>query len=214
MAMSGDTKSDYVRRAPLWRRLFKRTTPEERVDAAMQAIEDVCQRAQRGLHQATREVEALENAQPPRSRRAPRLVRADAVIAQMERQIRELRSPVRLAPVDKTTDERRPERVTEAREKLDELEQDLADLGKRLKVSSESAAEWERRAMTAVSAGNDELAREALARKKEHDGWHRELSADFEHRRKVLGVLRELVEALEQHGSGDQAADPVAPKKG
>ena len=38
-------------------------------------------------------------------------------------------------------------------------------LAKQAQAEQEKAAEWERRAMLAVRAGNDELAKEALARK-------------------------------------------------
>src|SRR6188768_2898281 len=42
-------------------------------------------------------------------------------------------------------------------------------LEKQTQQELESAAAWEKRAMLAVKAGNDELAKEALARKKEHE---------------------------------------------
>ena len=41
-------------------------------------------------------------------------------------------------------------------------------LAKQVEAEKAQAAEWERRAMLAVRAGNDELAKEALARKQEH----------------------------------------------
>jgi phage shock protein A len=41
-------------------------------------------------------------------------------------------------------------------------------LAKQVEAESATAAEWERRAMLAVRAGDDALAKEALARKKEH----------------------------------------------
>jgi phage shock protein A len=43
-------------------------------------------------------------------------------------------------------------------------------LAKQVEQEAANAAEWERRAMLAIKAGDDELAKEALARKKEHDG--------------------------------------------
>jgi phage shock protein A len=42
-------------------------------------------------------------------------------------------------------------------------------LAKQAEAEAANAAEWERRAMLAVRAGDDALATEALARKKEHD---------------------------------------------
>jgi phage shock protein A len=43
-------------------------------------------------------------------------------------------------------------------------------LAKQAEGESAKAAEWERRAMMAIRAGDDALAKEALQRKKEHDG--------------------------------------------
>jgi phage shock protein A len=43
-------------------------------------------------------------------------------------------------------------------------------LAKQAEAEAAKAAEWERRAMMAVRAGDDVLAKEALQRKKEHDG--------------------------------------------
>jgi len=42
-------------------------------------------------------------------------------------------------------------------------------LAKQVEQEAANAAEWERRAMLAIKAGDDVLAKEALARKKEHD---------------------------------------------
>ena len=42
-------------------------------------------------------------------------------------------------------------------------------LAKQLEQEAANASEWERRAMMALRAGNEELAKEALGRKKEHD---------------------------------------------
>src|ERR1043165_9629132 len=55
-------------------------------------------------------------------------------------------------------------------------------LAKQAVQEAANAAEWERRAMMAVRAGDDNLAKEALARKKEHqslaeqvkDQWHKQ----------------------------------------
>ena len=48
-------------------------------------------------------------------------------------------------------------------------------LAKQAEQEAANAAEWERRAMLAIKAGDDNLAKEALARKKEHD----QLAATF-----------------------------------
>jgi phage shock protein A len=46
---------------------------------------------------------------------------------------------------------------------------DEKQLAKRVEQEAANAAEWERKAMLAIKAGDDVLAKEALARKKEHD---------------------------------------------
>jgi phage shock protein A len=61
-------------------------------------------------------------------------------------------------------------------------------LAKQIEQESANAAEWERRAMLAVRAGDDALAKEALARKKEHD----DLGAQF------LGQWQKQKQAVEQ----------------
>jgi phage shock protein A len=47
---------------------------------------------------------------------------------------------------------------------------DEKKLAKQVEHESANASEWERRAMLAVRAGDDALAKEALSRKKEHEG--------------------------------------------
>ena len=44
-------------------------------------------------------------------------------------------------------------------------------LAKQVEQETANATEWERRAMLAVRSGDDALAKEALARKKEHRPW-------------------------------------------
>jgi phage shock protein A len=53
---------------------------------------------------------------------------------------------------------------------------DEKKLQKQYNSESDKAKEWERKAMVAVRAGNDELARQALARKQEHE----QISAQFQ----------------------------------
>jgi phage shock protein A len=63
------------------------------------------------------------------------------------------------------------------------------------------AAEWERRAMMALRAGNEELAKEALARKKEHDQlaetykdqWQKQKNA-VDQLKKALRMLNDKIE--------------------
>jgi phage shock protein A len=58
--------------------------------------------------------------------------------------------------------------LEEAKKQVASAIADEMRLAKQVETESSLAAEWERRAMLAVRAGDDNLAKEALARKKEH----------------------------------------------
>ncbi len=74
-------------------------------------------------------------------------------------------------------------------------------LAKQFEQESANAAEWERRAMMALRAGNEELAKEALARKREHDAlaatfkdqWAKQKAA-VEQLKKALRMLNDKIE--------------------
>lgn len=78
---------------------------------------------------------------------------------------------------------------------------DEKKLARQVENERATAAEWERRAMLAVRAGDDTLATEALARKKEHDGlaaqyeeqWHKQKKA-VEQLKSALRVLNNKIE--------------------
>src|SRR5271154_1677482 len=59
--------------------------------------------------------------------------------------------------------------LIEAKKQVASSIADEKRLAKQLEQETANATEWERRAMMALRAGNEELAKEALARKKEHD---------------------------------------------
>src|SRR5205823_1450528 len=59
--------------------------------------------------------------------------------------------------------------LTEAKKQVAASIADEKRLAKQLEQEQSNAAEWERRAMMALRAGNEELAKEALNRKREHD---------------------------------------------
>ena len=59
--------------------------------------------------------------------------------------------------------------LVEAKKQVASSIADEKRLAKQHEQEAANAAEWERRAMMALRAGNEELAKEALARKKEHD---------------------------------------------
>ena len=74
-------------------------------------------------------------------------------------------------------------------------------LAKQLEQEAANAAEWERRAMMALRAGNEELAKEALARKREHDElattfkeqWTKQKTA-VDQLKKALRLLNDKIE--------------------
>jgi phage shock protein A len=74
-------------------------------------------------------------------------------------------------------------------------------LAKQLEQEAANATEWERRAMMALRAGNEELAKEALSRKKEHDQlvatyqdqWSKQKAA-VEQLKRALRMLNDKIE--------------------
>lgn len=75
----------------------------------------------------------------------------------------------------------------------------IADEKKLLKQTEQelaTAAEWERRAMMAVRAGDDALAKEALARKREHDELAAAFKSQWEKQRTAVEQLKLALRAL------------------
>ncbi len=74
-------------------------------------------------------------------------------------------------------------------------------LAKQLEQEQANATEWERRAMMALRAGNEELAKEALSRKKEHDQlaqtfqdqWNKQKAA-VDQLKRALRMLNDKIE--------------------
>ncbi len=75
----------------------------------------------------------------------------------------------------------------------------IADEKKLMKQTEQelaTAAEWERRAMMAVRAGDDALAKEALARKREHDELAAAFRAQWEKQKAAVDQLKLALRAL------------------
>ena len=91
--------------------------------------------------------------------------------------------------------------LTEAKKQVAASIADEKRLAKQCEQETANAAEWERRAMMALRSGNEELAKEALARKKEHDGlaltfkdqWAKQKAA-VEQLKKALRMLNDKIE--------------------
>ncbi len=61
---------------------------------------------------------------------------------------------------------------------------------------TEKAKEWEKKAMTAIKAGRDDLARESLSRKSEHDQIAEQYEAQWHSQKKAASQLKEALTML------------------
>jgi phage shock protein A len=69
-------------------------------------------------------------------------------------------------------------------------------LAKQAEQEAASAAEWERRAMLAIKAGDDNLAKEALARKKEHEQLHVAYKDQWQKQKQAVDQLKTALRLL------------------
>lgn len=69
-------------------------------------------------------------------------------------------------------------------------------LAKQAEQEMANAAEWERRAMLAIKAGDDALAKEALARKKEHDGLAASYKEQWQKQKQAVDSLKTALRLL------------------
>ena len=91
--------------------------------------------------------------------------------------------------------------LVEAKKQVAASIADEKRLAKQAEQEQANAAEWERRAMMALRAGNEDLAKEALARKKEHDALavtfqeqHAKQKASVEQLKRALRMLNDKIE--------------------
>lgn len=73
---------------------------------------------------------------------------------------------------------------------------DEKKLAKQAEQEAANAAEWERRAMLAIKAGDDALAKEALARKKEHDQLAGTLKDQWQKQKQAVEQLKTALRML------------------
>ncbi len=69
-------------------------------------------------------------------------------------------------------------------------------LAKQFETERATAEEWERKAMMAVRAGDDELAKEALTRQKEHGALAAELEKQWQKQNAAVGSLKNALRML------------------
>jgi phage shock protein A len=86
--------------------------------------------------------------------------------------------------------------LAEARQQVAVAIADEKGLAKKLQAEKDVAAEWERRAMLAVRANNDELAKEALARKQEHGALVEQYQTQWQKQKTSVEQLKLALRAL------------------
>jgi phage shock protein A len=86
--------------------------------------------------------------------------------------------------------------LAEARQQVAVAIADEKGLAKKLQAEKDVAAEWERRAMLAVRANNDQLAKEALARKQEHSALVEQYQAQWQKQKTSVDQLKLALRAL------------------
>lgn len=86
--------------------------------------------------------------------------------------------------------------LAEARQQVAVAIADEKGLAKRLQAEKDAAAEWERKAMLAVRANNDALAKEALGRKQEHVALVEQFQAQWQKQKSSVDQLKLALRAL------------------
>ncbi len=86
--------------------------------------------------------------------------------------------------------------LIEAKKQVASSIADEKRLTRQLEAEKAKAVEWERRAMMAVRAGDDNLAKEALARRKEHDQLTEQYSAQWQKQKAAVDQLKLALRAL------------------
>ena len=95
--------------------------------------------------------------------------------------------------------------VVEMNEQLAKTKQQVAvaiadekRLQKQYQAEEQQTQEWERKATLAVQKGNDELAKEALARRNEHANLAAEYKTQWEKQKQAVNTLKENLGSLER----------------
>jgi phage shock protein A len=86
--------------------------------------------------------------------------------------------------------------LVEAKKQVASSIADEKRLAKQYEQESANAAEWERRAMMALRAGNEELAKEALSRKKEHDQLSETFKGQWQKQKDAVDKLKTALRML------------------
>lgn len=86
--------------------------------------------------------------------------------------------------------------LVEAKKQVATTIADEKRLAKQAEQEASNASEWERRAMMALRAGNEELAKEALNRKREHDELAKTFQDQWQKQKAAVEQLKRALRAL------------------
>lgn len=89
------------------------------------------------------------------------------------------------------------EHLIEAKKGVASAIADEKRLERQMLENKSKASEWEQKAMLAVKAGKDDLAKQALVRKQEYDGYAKELQPQWEAQNKATSTLKEQLKLLQ-----------------
>jgi phage shock protein A len=88
------------------------------------------------------------------------------------------------------------QQMVEAKKQVAIAIADEKRLQKQFQAEADAAAEWERKAMMAVRSGDDELAKEGLMRRKEHERLAAQLKEQWDKQRAAVDQLKLALRAL------------------
>jgi phage shock protein A len=88
------------------------------------------------------------------------------------------------------------QQLVEAKKQVAVAIADEKRLYKQLAIEAKASQDWEKKAMLAVRSGNDELAKEALLRKKEHDTIAAQYQEQWERQKALTDQLKTALKAL------------------
>jgi phage shock protein A len=90
------------------------------------------------------------------------------------------------------------EHLIESKKSVASAIADSRRLERQVRDNQTKAKEWEDRAVLAVKAGKDDLAREALVRKQEYDNYVKELHPQWTAQQEAVNELKETLKALQR----------------
>jgi phage shock protein A len=89
------------------------------------------------------------------------------------------------------------EQLLEAKKQVAMSIADEKKLERQMLENTAQGGEWEKKAMLAVKAGKDDLAKEALVRKQEYDGYAASFKKEFENQHASVDQLKEALRQLQ-----------------